>query len=63
MSPTAVDDATRLNDGRLTTRSALAIALVYAAGRVLDHEQSGADVVLTAELPERALPRFEAHRA
>jgi GTP-binding protein HflX len=39
------------------------IALVYAAGRVLDHEQSGEDVVLTAELPERALPRFEAHRA
>jgi PAS domain S-box-containing protein len=31
VSPTAVDDAARLNDRRFTTRSALTIAVVYAA--------------------------------
>ena len=35
-----------------------AIARVYAAGRVLRHEVENGQVVLEAELPERALARY-----
>jgi len=37
------------------------IAAVYAAGRVLSHEVAGEDALLTAELPERVLPRYREH--
>ncbi len=35
-----------------------AIAAVYAAGRVLEHEEEGGEVTLQAELPERLLARY-----
>jgi len=35
-----------------------AISSVYAAGRVLEHEEEGEEVTLQAELPERLLARY-----
>jgi len=35
-----------------------AISAVYAAGRVLEHEEDGGEVILQAELPERLLGRY-----
>ncbi len=45
---------------RLRFRSAerSAISGVYAAGRVLEHEEEGGQVTLHAELPERLLDRY-----
>ena len=54
--------------GATTNASAMrgklrAIARVYAAGRVLQHEQHDGQVLLEAELPERALARYREHLA
>ncbi len=38
-----------------------AISSVYAAGRVLAHEQEAGRVRLTAEIPERLLDRYREH--
>jgi GTPase len=38
------------------------IAGVYAAGQVVSHEVSGEDVTIQAFIPERLLPRYEAHK-
>jgi GTP-binding protein HflX len=40
-----------------------AIASVYAAGRVLEHVAEGDDVLIDAELPERAIARYRGHLA